>query len=212
MAGLPHGIEWPQTRRKSFDNLCIGDPMEEFLSTYGYAAVILGAYFEGETVVLLAGIAAHLGYLELPWVIVSAVAGATAGDQTYFHLGRIKGMAMLERHPSWNERARRVLDLIGKNENLVILASRFLYGIRMITPLMLALSGVRPVKFLVLDLMGSMAWATIFVVTGYLSGQALEAFIGDIRRIEMILLAALLLLGATAAVVHWWLKRRREQE
>lgn len=185
--------------------------MEGFLSTYGYAAVILGAYFEGETVVLLAGIAAHLGYLDLPWVIVSAVAGATAGDQTYFHLGRIKGMALLERHPSWNARARRVLELIGKNENLVILASRFLYGIRMITPLMLAMSGVRPVKFLVLDLVGSIAWASIFVATGYLSGQALEVVVGNIKRIEMILLAALVVLGAIAVVVHFWLKRRRQQ-
>ncbi|MGA8206041.1 MAG: hypothetical protein WB812_16110, partial [Woeseiaceae bacterium] len=99
----------------------------------------------------------------------------------------------------------------GKNENLVILASRFLYGIRMITPLMLAMSGVRPAKFLVLDLVGSVAWASIFVAIGYLSGQALEIVVGDIRRIEMILLAALVVLGAIAVVVHFWLKRRRQQ-
>jgi membrane protein DedA with SNARE-associated domain len=185
--------------------------MEAFISTYGYAAVLVGAFFEGETVVLLAGVAAHLGYLELPWVIFSAAAGATAGDQTYFYLGRIKGMDLLVRHPRWGDKAQRVLDLIGRNENLVMVAFRFLYGLRMITPVMLALSGVRPAKFLAFDVGGTVVWAIIFATIGYFSGQALEMILGDIQRIEIVLLVALVVLGTIAAIVHWWLRWRRDR-
>lgn len=184
--------------------------MEAFISTYGYAAVLVGAFFEGETVVLLAGFAAHLGYLELPWVVVSAVAGGTAGDQAYFYLGRIKGTELLRRHPRWGDKARRVLELIGNNENLVMVAFRFLYGLRMITPVMLALSGVRPVKFLAFDVGGTVVWAIIFASIGYVSGQALEIVLGEIKRIEIVLLVALVVFATVAGLAHWWLRRRRD--
>ena len=49
--------------------------LEELITTYGYAAVGIGSFLEGETVLVLGGLAAHRGYLELPWVIVYAFLG-----------------------------------------------------------------------------------------------------------------------------------------
>ena len=55
----------------------------ELIATYGYYAVFLGAFIEGETVLILAGIAAHRGYLDLTTVIGVAFAGGWLGD----HIG-----------------------------------------------------------------------------------------------------------------------------
>ena len=62
--------------------------LETMIATYGYGAVLVGTFLEGETVVLLGGFAAHRGYLDLPWVIAVAFAGSLLGDQLYFYLGR----------------------------------------------------------------------------------------------------------------------------
>ncbi|MDD2409055.1 MAG: hypothetical protein PHF02_09530, partial [Tepidiphilus sp.] len=63
------------------------------VSQYGYLAVFVGCFLEGETILLLASYAARRGYLD-PWLVwaVAAFAG-TLGDLFFFWLGR--------RHRSW---------------------------------------------------------------------------------------------------------------
>jgi membrane protein DedA with SNARE-associated domain len=55
------------------------------ISAYGYYAVEAGTFFEGETVLVLAGFAAHRGYLELPLVIACAFAGETGSVLAFDH-------------------------------------------------------------------------------------------------------------------------------
>jgi membrane protein DedA with SNARE-associated domain len=56
---------------------------ETAISTYGYVAIAIGGFFEGETILVLAGFAAHRGHLHLPWVIVWGFLGTLCGDQLY---------------------------------------------------------------------------------------------------------------------------------
>ena len=39
--------------------------LEALISHYGYAAVAIGTFFEGETILVIAGFASHQGYLAL---------------------------------------------------------------------------------------------------------------------------------------------------
>lgn len=64
--------------------------LEVLISTYGYVAVIIGAFFERETTIVLAGFAAHRGYLDLPWVMVCGFLGTLCVDQLYFYLGQVR--------------------------------------------------------------------------------------------------------------------------
>jgi membrane protein DedA with SNARE-associated domain len=63
-------------------------PVDALIAHSGYAAVLVGTFLEGETVLVLAGIAAHRGYLDLPLVIGAAFLDTLFGDQLYFFLGR----------------------------------------------------------------------------------------------------------------------------
>ena len=45
------------------------ESLQSLIEHYGYFAVFLGCFLEGETVLVLAGFAAHMGYLSLPGVI-----------------------------------------------------------------------------------------------------------------------------------------------
>src|SRR5512141_2386306 len=54
------------------------------IAQYGYTAVFLGALFEGESVLLLAGYAAHRGYLDFSVLAGVAAIGAMTSDQFFF--------------------------------------------------------------------------------------------------------------------------------
>jgi len=74
--------------------------LESFVQSYGYGALFLGTLLEGETVLILAGLMAHMGLMKLPPVILVALLGSFLEDQFYFFLGRRQGAALLDRHPA----------------------------------------------------------------------------------------------------------------
>ena len=49
--------------------------LEQFLQDFGYLALFIGTFFEGETILVLAGVAASFGKLELNWVMLVAFCG-----------------------------------------------------------------------------------------------------------------------------------------
>ena len=75
--------------------------MEDLVATYGYPLVFALTFLEGETVVIIAGFAAHRGWLAADGVFLAAFLGSLLGDQLYFHLGRHFGPRILEFRPGW---------------------------------------------------------------------------------------------------------------
>ena len=108
--------------------------LEGLVENYGYAAVVLGTFVEGEGTLLLGVFAARQDLLSLPGVLIAAFCGALAGDTGFFLLGRLHRTKMISRLPKWHERVSRVLNMLRRHETLVILAYRFLYGFRAVTP------------------------------------------------------------------------------
>lgn len=183
--------------------------LESLLVSYGYLAVLVGTFFEGETILVLGGVAAKLGYLELPWVVVCAFIGTFAGDQLFFFLGRYKGAALLARRPAWQGRVARVHMLLVRHQVPVILGFRFLYGLRTITPFVIGMSPIPALRFFIFNLLGAGAWAIVIGSLGYVFGHALEAVLGDIRRYEIAIMAVVLAIGLGLWLVHVWRGRRR---
>jgi membrane protein DedA with SNARE-associated domain len=181
--------------------------LEELVSTYGYTAITLGTFLEGETILVLGGFAAHRGMLELPWVMVCAFLGSFAGDQLAFFLGRTKGDSMLAKRPSWREKSTKVLALLDKHQTALILGFRFLYGLRSVTPFLLGTARIPWGRFVVLNLIGAVVWAIVVGSLGYSFGLALESILGDIERYELQLFGVI-----TAVGIAFWLRRRMTQK
>jgi membrane protein DedA with SNARE-associated domain len=179
--------------------------LETLISTYGYAAIGIGTFFEGETILLLGGFAAHRGYLELPWVIWSAFLGSLLGDQLYFYIGRTKGKAMLENRPALKAKSEKVFVLLNRHQTWLILGFRFLYGLRTLTPFLLGASRISPSRFFLLNSLGALAWAVSVGTVGYLFGQALEAVFGDIKKYELIVFSLL----AAGGALFWSVQYKR---
>jgi membrane protein DedA with SNARE-associated domain len=181
--------------------------LEQLISNYGYAAIALGTFLEGETVVILGGLAAHRGYLQLPWVIVCAFLGTIAGDQLFFWLGRIKGAGFLEHRTNFKARADHIFGLMEKHHVLLILGFRFLYGLRTLTPFLLGASGVSPLRFSLLNLLGGLGWSLTIGLLGYGFGYTLETMLGDLKHYEGWVFAGALAAGLLIWAVHFWRNR-----
>ncbi len=178
--------------------------LAQLVQTWGYPVVFLGTLLEGETVLLLAGLAAQGGYLELQWVIATAWAGAVTGEQIWFLVGRRYGEQLLERFPRLSPGAERVRALLVRHHLPVILSLRFLYGLRTVGPIAIGMSPVPWARFTALDFAAAVIWAVVVASAGYAFGQVLQMWLGDLKRVEHWL--ALILIAAGAAL--WWFRIR----
>lgn len=169
---------------------------------YGYIVILLGTFFEGETVLVLAGYLAHRGLLSFPLIVIAAFAGTFAGDQLYFFIGRRKGLAYLDAHPSWKSKAGRVIRMIQSRPNLIALAFRFIYGIRTITPFLIGASGMSTWRFMALNGASALIWALAISALGYMLGHTAELVLHDIKRYELMLMGAIVATG----ILIWTLR------
>ena len=173
------------------------------IETHGYWVLALGCLLEGETILVLAGLAAERGYLHPFGVVVVASVTAFIGDQILFWLGRWRGPALLARWPSVAAKAGRVHDLIHEYHWLVIIGMRFAYGLRIPGPILIGTSQLPALRFAVINAFGAVLWAFVVGGLGWLSGRLAETVFGDIKHIEIWLFVGLL---AVAAAI--WLVRR----
>jgi len=183
--------------------------IEDLVRHYGYVAVLIGTLLEGETVVIVAGFAAHRGYLRLPLVMAFAFTGSFATDQVLFHLGRRYGRRILERRTAWHARVVRVHRLFESRPTAFMFGFRFLYGLRIVSPILLGTSAVSGTKFLVVNAAGAAIWAAAFSGAGYVFGATLEAMLGRIERYERIVFIGILVAGAVLWAIHRFLLRSR---
>lgn len=177
------------------------------LIKYGYAAVLLGTFLEGETILIMAGFAAHRGYLNLYGVIGMATVGSFLGDQLYFYLGTRYGWRILNRFPDLKPRALRVQALLERYHLPLILGIRFLYGLRIVGPLAIGMSSVSRIRFFGLNLLGAIIWAALIGSSGYLFGYALELILADLKLYEEALLALMLIAGIVVWIGYRWRQR-----
>ena len=184
--------------------------LADFVAHYGYAAVLLGSLLEGETVLLLAGIAVHQGLLSFPVVVLLAFVGGTIGDQVLFRLGRRYGMNLLARSPSMVARAALVHRQIERHQNALIVGVRFMYGLRLVGPFVIGMSDVSTARFALLNILGAAIWAPLVVGVGYLFGETIGWLITDLGHYEG--LGLLLVVAVAALVIVIRLRRKREKE
>mgnify|MGYP001411232528 CR=1 FL=1 len=181
------------------------------LQTYGYWAILLGTFLEGETIVLLAGICVAGGQMSFEGVAACAFLGSVVSDQLMFSIGKYKGEALLARFPRLNRNREKAAELLRKYDILLILGFRFAYGLRNITPIILGLGGIRHWRFLVLNLTGALIWAVSFTAAGYYFGHAIDRLLRALGFSAPFAIAGIILISAvTLFGIRRWRKRRAQ--
>jgi membrane protein DedA with SNARE-associated domain len=173
--------------------------LQSLIDTYGYLAVFFGAFLEGETIVAMAGVAAHFGYLDLRIVIAIALAAGFLGDQFFFFLGRWQGKRILARFPKLEQRSTEVDHMLARFHAPLIVGIRFMYGFRIAGPILIGMGRVSAPRFMFYNFIGACIWAPSIAGLGYFFGHALAELLKQIYRYELTGLAIV-----TATVLAAW--------
>jgi membrane protein DedA with SNARE-associated domain len=134
--------------------------------------------FPSETAVIICGIQAARGHLSLPLVILVAAAGAFAGDNTSYALGRFLGTRVQERF-FHGEKATKRIDwakgFLKVRGAFVFLVARFIPGGRTATTFTAGLVHYRWLaRFVPFDFLACVLWAVYCALVGYLGGRTFE--------------------------------------
>jgi len=179
------------------------------LATYGYWAIFIGCLLEGETILILGGMAAHQHVLKLLPVIGYASLAGMLGDQLLFWAGRYFGERLLPRLHKQQAAIDKVTSLIQHHPTVSIFSVRFLYGMRLVGPMVIGASKVSPLKFACINLVGAVVWATLFASAGYWAGEFLQRVLGDLKPYRLpIALGVVALVVAVGWIRHFRAKRK----
>ncbi len=175
------------------------------IQTYGYVAVAVGSFLEGEAVLLAGSLAAYHGNLVLPLVLGIAAIASFMGDLPYFFAGRRYGPRVLRRFPSLRRRKMRLENMMRRHHVMLVLSLRFLYGMRIAGLLALGTSRMPALRFLFLDFVGALVWSAGICAAGYGAGGLLNRlFEKGATPGQLTLFAAIL-----ATTLFLWIARRR---
>jgi membrane protein DedA with SNARE-associated domain len=185
----------------------------EWIARYGYLAVLVGSFLEGESILMLAGFAAHQGYLDLRAVLLIAFVAGSLGDQAFFWFGRASGPLLLQRFDGIARAGGRIAPLLKRHDALLIFGIRFMYGLRIAGPVAMGALDVVPRRFAIFNVLGAAVWAPLIGGAGYLFGRTLQALLGDIERYEGAILAVIVGGAVLLALAHhWWQSRQASRE
>jgi membrane-associated protein len=165
---------------------------------FAEAALMIGVVFPGETALLVAGLAAHQGYIGLWPMIAVAFGAAVLGDSVGYEFGRTLGPRLRGSRlgrgigPARWESAEAFL---GRHGGKAVLLGRFTAVLRALTPGVAGMARMPYLRtFLPWNLAGAVVWGAGCVLLGYGFSSSL-ATIGRYLTWGPLLLIALLVIG-----------------
>jgi membrane protein DedA with SNARE-associated domain len=169
-----------------------------------YVAVFIATIIEGEALFIAACVLVSLGRLNPAGVFLAAALGGSLGDQIYFYCLRGRLRRWLGRFIKVDNRNAWVAEFVKRHSVAMILACRFLPGLRVAIPIACAYSGVSSARFTSLSLVSSAGWAAaILLIVSHFGPSFLTRFGLDAWWAS--LLPALFLL---ALLLSWHLRTR----
>lgn len=176
----------------------------EIVKEWGYLAVLLGSMIEGESVILTACVMAYMGYLSIAKIVGIAFLGTLVADQGLYYVGRLYGHKILERFPKLKVPSEKAFVLLHKWDLWFILSFRFIYGIRIVSPIVIGMSGVPPRRFIPLNFIAAVVWTSVSCTGGYLLGGIIDAIdFAVVERYIFLISAGLLAILITGGYFAW---------
>jgi membrane-associated protein len=177
---------------------------------FGEAAILLGMVLPGETALLVAGVFAQHGKLNLWLMIVIAVVAAIAGDSVGYQFGKRFGPGLRRsRLGVWvgEHRWAAVDGFLLRHGGKAVLLGRLTALFRALVPSMAGMSGMRYRTFFIWNATGGLIWAPGCVLLGYAFSSSLDVVGKTLTWAPLIVLA---LVVAGYLVLHLR-KRKRER-
>ncbi|MFZ9034495.1 MAG: DedA family protein [Francisellaceae bacterium] len=192
----------------------------ELVQSWGYWLMFAAAIIEGETFLILGGVAIAMGLFELQWVVILSVLGCLLHDAFFFYTGYFSGPKLLKRKPEWQPKVDKIGNMLQKYGFWLIIAFRFAYGLRTIIPFAMGVSGMKVWKFSLFDFIGAWIWVLVFVLAGYYFGNAFIVILEKLSLTHLLkhhwiitlLMLAVVISSLSFSILYLIKRRRRRQQ
>jgi membrane-associated protein len=181
---------------------------ESLLQDFGYLAVFVGTFLEGEAILVAAGFFASRQYLDPFAVGVVAFVGAYLGHLFWFWLGRVHGVRLLDRFPRMKRHFGKGVRVFERYGVTAIILTQWLYGLRITCAVIIGMSRIGLIKFLLYQAVSCALWVVVITAAGYYFGRAIESVLGRVEHIEkygLVIIAAI-------AIGFWVWHRYKEKK
>jgi membrane protein DedA with SNARE-associated domain len=178
------------------------------LFVFAEASVLFGFIFPGEIAVILGGVLANRGHVNIVELIVVVVLCAIAGDSIGYLVGQQFGRRLLDARLLRTRRSllERILEQLNRRGAIAVFMSRFTAFLRAVTPGLAGMSDMPYRTFFPANVAGGIVWGTAYCLLGYFVGNAY-------RRVESVSgVASDVLLGLVAVLVVVLVVRGRRRE
>ena len=185
--------------------------IESLIAHYGLAAIFLGAGIEGEAAAIAGGVVAHRGLIPLWQVGVANWAGSMMTGQVLFTLGRLFRDRAWIRALAAKPTYATVTRAMERYPSSFIFAYRFIFGLRVITPLVMGSSRLPALRFASLNAIGAVMWSLVFTGLGFFFGKGIERVFGHLpTRSHLIALGVIVVVVLIIAWLcrHFYLARK----
>jgi membrane protein DedA with SNARE-associated domain len=188
--------------------LCPGGFLEEFIVKYGYIAIFILTFFEGESVLIAAGFLSFTGHLNAITVVIVSTAASYVGHGTFFLIALYKReafFALIQRFIKVN--LLKLEALMAKYGTAALFISQWLYGFRLLSAAVLGLSRMSAAKYFTLQFISCLIWAIICTSGGYFFGAALKNILGDLKKYEPYIAVGVVVAG----FIVWFIRDVRKK-
>ena len=144
-----------------------------FLILFCETGLVITPYLPGDSLLFVAGALAGAGYLNI-WVLLGVlILAAVLGDTVNYWIGFIFEMRVLEWQfsPVRKEHLDETHQYFTKYGGFTIVIARFIPFIRTFAPFLAGVGEMPYPRFLSYNVLGGLAWVTLFLSVGYLFGN-----------------------------------------
>lgn len=145
-----------------------------YIHQYGYWAVFLAIFLEdfglpmpGETTLIVCSLFAALGELNLTLVGLLGFSGAVLGDNTGFYIGYYGGRKIILKWGKYvfltDTRMKKLEHYFEKRGAMIVVAARFIQGLRQFNGIIAGISKMRWKKFILFNLIGAALWVGLWI-------------------------------------------------
>lgn len=148
-----------------------------FFIVFAETGLAVGFFLPGDSLLVVSGLFAAAGKLNIALVLIAFFLGSVIGDSTGYWTGRTMGKRLFNREnsfifkPSRVEKAKAFFEKYGVK---TVILARFVPIVRTFAPLVVGATEMPYIKFLTFSLLGGALWIFSMVLAGYFLGGVIE--------------------------------------
>jgi membrane-associated protein len=178
-----------------------------FLVIFCETGLVVTPFLPGDSLLFGLGTFAALGLLEIEWLLILLSIAAVAGNMVNYAIGQFVGPKVFHKenvrflNKEYLDRTHRFYE---KHGGKTIVIARFIPIIRTFAPFVAGIGNMTYTRFTLYNVLGSIAWVTIFIAGGYYFGN-----LPVVKRNFTLVIFAIIIISVLPIVFEYIRQRSR---